>query len=224
MTKVVSLLRSRLKHVTLAGAGLAIALATAVTPTSAQVLDDVVYLKNGSIVRGTIVEQMPGESILVQTKDGNTWRFTMEEVARMTREAPAVASTPAASSAVSPRNPTAAGALSFLLAGGGQFYNGESDKGLIHLGGMLLSLAIALSGSEDCMYYDSCSSYYAGLLGAATIGIYSIVDAVQSARRINAASGFAIELAPRLERVPNGPRWALDHRTTRLGLQGRVTW
>ena len=51
-----------------------------------QQLEDVVYLKNGSIIKGVIVEQIPGESVKLETRDGNVFVFTMLEIAKITRE------------------------------------------------------------------------------------------------------------------------------------------
>jgi hypothetical protein len=47
---------------------------------------DVVYLKDGSIIRGTIVEQVPGETIRIKTSGGSEFVFQMEEVKRITSE------------------------------------------------------------------------------------------------------------------------------------------
>ena len=51
-----------------------------------QYYDDVVYLKNGSIIRGVIIEQIPNESIKIQTKDENIFVFKIEEVEKITKE------------------------------------------------------------------------------------------------------------------------------------------
>lgn len=48
---------------------------------------DVVYLKNGSVIRGVVVEQVPGVSLKVQTSDGNMFVYEMSEVEKMTKEA-----------------------------------------------------------------------------------------------------------------------------------------
>jgi len=48
--------------------------------------EDVVYLKNGSIIRGIIIEQVPNKSIKIQTADRNVFVFKIDEVERMTRE------------------------------------------------------------------------------------------------------------------------------------------
>lgn len=47
---------------------------------------EVVYLKNGSIIRGTIVEQTIGESIKIQTADGSLFVYPMDEVSKITKE------------------------------------------------------------------------------------------------------------------------------------------
>jgi hypothetical protein len=53
---------------------------------SARELEDVVYLKNGRVIRGTIIEHVPGKSFKIQTSDRNIFVFTYEEIDRMTRE------------------------------------------------------------------------------------------------------------------------------------------
>ena len=54
-------------------------------PNFKEVLD-VVYLKNGSIVRGIIYEVVPNTSVRIRTKDGNTFLFNMPEIEKMTKE------------------------------------------------------------------------------------------------------------------------------------------
>lgn len=55
----------------------------------AQQLQDVVYLKNGGMIRGIIIEQVPGTSLKIQTRDGSVFVYRMDEIERITREAPA---------------------------------------------------------------------------------------------------------------------------------------
>ena len=52
----------------------------------AQQLEDVVYLKNGSVIHGTIIEQVPNVSVKIKTKDGNVFVYKIEEIEKMTRE------------------------------------------------------------------------------------------------------------------------------------------
>ena len=48
--------------------------------------EDVVYLKNGSVIRGLIIEQIPGQSIKIQTHDRSIFVYSMDEVQKMTKE------------------------------------------------------------------------------------------------------------------------------------------
>lgn len=52
----------------------------------AQNYQDVVYLKNGSIVRGVVVEQVPNQSIKIETADRSVFVYRMDEVEKITRE------------------------------------------------------------------------------------------------------------------------------------------
>lgn len=54
----------------------------------AQNYEDVIYLKNGSIIRGIIVEQVPNESIKIETRDGNLFFYRIDEIQKMTKEVP----------------------------------------------------------------------------------------------------------------------------------------
>ena len=57
------------------------------TEASAQQgLQDVLYLKNGSIIRGEVIEMVPGGSVKIQTADGSLFVFTMAEVERIAKE------------------------------------------------------------------------------------------------------------------------------------------
>lgn len=49
-------------------------------------LQDVVYLNNGSIIRGVIIEQIPNKSLKIQTSDGSVFAFSIDEVSKMTKE------------------------------------------------------------------------------------------------------------------------------------------
>lgn len=48
--------------------------------------EDVVYLKNGSIIHGIIIEQVPNQSVKIQTKDGNVFVYRIDEVEKLTKE------------------------------------------------------------------------------------------------------------------------------------------
>ncbi len=49
-------------------------------------LEDVVYLKDGSIIRGVIVEQVPNEMIKIETRIGNVLAYKFSEIDKITKE------------------------------------------------------------------------------------------------------------------------------------------
>lgn len=57
-----------------------------ISVAEAQNLQEVVYLKNGSVIRGLIVEQVPNESLKIKTGDGSVFVCKMEEVVKITKE------------------------------------------------------------------------------------------------------------------------------------------
>ena len=47
---------------------------------------DVVYLKNGNIIRGIIIEQVPNKSIKIETADRSVFLYQMDEIEKLTKE------------------------------------------------------------------------------------------------------------------------------------------
>lgn len=47
---------------------------------------ETVHLKNGGLVKGEIIEQVPNESLKVRTKDGSVFAYQMDEVEKITKE------------------------------------------------------------------------------------------------------------------------------------------
>lgn len=56
--------------------------------------EEVVYLKNGSVVRGTIIEQIPNVSIKIATRDSNLFVFKIDEIEKITKELPKTTNPP----------------------------------------------------------------------------------------------------------------------------------
>jgi hypothetical protein len=56
--------------------------------------EDVVYLKNGNIYRGLIIEQVPGVSIKVETVGGNVFNVAISDIVKTTKEKKVVATAP----------------------------------------------------------------------------------------------------------------------------------
>ena len=47
---------------------------------------DVLYLQNGSIIRGMIIEQIPNVKIKIQTSDGSIFVHSIDQVLKITKE------------------------------------------------------------------------------------------------------------------------------------------
>lgn len=175
------------------------------TPSAAQELEDVVYLKDGSVIRGIIVEQIPGESILIETRDGNRFRYAMDIIGRMTREPRrATPAAPAAggesgSTAAAYRSPTTAWGWSFLWPGGGQFYNGQNTKGWVFAGLGLAGAVTALDGAWDCGYWGECAWTTIGMVVYLGSWVASQVDAYRVASANNRRlGGSSLDFGPEL--------------------------
>ncbi len=54
--------------------------------TIAQSYIETVYLRNGSIIKGTIIEQVPNTSLKIKTADGSIFVYNMEEVEKITKD------------------------------------------------------------------------------------------------------------------------------------------
>ena len=177
----------------------------------AQELEDVVYLKNGGIVRGTIFEQLPDKSLKIARFDGRVFRYKMNEIDKITKETVIGKRT-----AAKKKNPMVALGLSFPIIGAGQFYNGQYTKGVIQLGAAVVGLGFTLSASGDNedrldgnldVDDDDWMSVpgYLLLFGGA---IWSLIDAPMSANRINQQS-----------QIPSyGHLFQLDGDRTTLGM------
>ena len=181
-------------------------------------LQDVVYLKNGSIIRGDIIEMVPGETIKIMTSDGSVFVHDYADVQKFTKEQP-VSTINKNAYSVEKKSPWASGFMSFFVPGLGQLYNGESRKGFIdfatHVGGYAATLAglgltMEYSGYDDYYYGEDGTIVYeykegntflattglvlfsAGLITVYANWIHTVCDAVKSSNRINAENGYVM--------------------------------
>ena len=170
-------------------------------------LQDVVYLKNGSIIRGDIIEYAPNDTVKIMTNDGSVFVYDFAQVEKFAKEQSVGAINKNAYS-IEKKSPWLSGFLSFCIPGLGQFYNGENRKGWIDLAtslggftGMYAGAYMVLRGAEYEYYYGEpkdgmvITGTVLMLAGMGTMlanGIHSIVDAAKSSNRINVESGFVM--------------------------------
>lgn len=153
-------------------------------------LQDVLYLKNGSVIRGVIIEQIPGQSVKIRTADGSVFVYQMSEIERIAKEEPGKTMPTKAR-----KEPVVACALSIFLPGLGQFYNGQYAKGALMLGAFIagaLFMLVAYVGDIMESNHDE-AIHPQGTLGALIFfgtWIWSVIDAPISASKINRKNGW----------------------------------
>jgi len=156
-----------------------------VAPTlfSQQTLQDVVYFKNGSIIRGIIIEQIHNVSITIQTRDGNIFKFKMDEVLKIVKESSKKEQLK--TTVVKQKSPLASFLLSFFVPGIGQYYNGQILKGLALQTGFVVGILYLGRDSDSKSSANSNNSELLGSFLMMSCWAISIIDAPMSSNRIN---------------------------------------
>ena len=171
---------------------------------------DVVYLKNGSVVKGTIMEEAVGKYVRIDTPDGSIFFYEMNEIEKIVKEKVATpetkVETPETKVATNqnsmpvqnnnymympPRKSTfGAGFLSFLIPGAGELYASDWDKGWGTIAWTLLGEP-AIVGFCSLFGYDGLSVGLT-LAGISHILVWigSIGNAVELAKQANIKNGY----------------------------------
>ena len=146
-----------------------------------QRMQDVVYLTDGSIIRGIIIEQVPNVSLKIQTLDRNVFVYSMDKISKITKEP---FKDLFAEELSGEKSPGLAFALSLLLPGCGQYYNGDISKGVIQdvlwIGGNIVAFAVV----DDSEYWESAGFWITWSIANAA-HLWSMIDALVSANKIN---------------------------------------
>ena len=161
------------------------------TEAVSQQMEDVIYLKDGSIIRGVIIEQVPGVRVKIQTRGENIFVYLPEQIDKIMEEPMAKKS--------GRKNSEFALGLSLVVGGAGidgvgQVYNGDVGKGFGFLALCIGSWSLITAGIEDNVGYgDVDDDDGLAVLGVVSrIGCYitAAVDAYRSAKRKNEEGGY----------------------------------
>ena len=156
--------------------------------------EDVVHLKNGSVIRGAITELIPGKlQLKIKTRDGNLFVYRMEEIAKVSIGQKGLIS-------YVKKDPWIAFGLSAIFPGGGQVYNDHRGKAAVlstvTIIGAVITIINVMNNYEDISdyeeIYDDLADFnpddgvlvFGGLLCLAGY-LYSVIDAPKSAIKIN---------------------------------------
>lgn len=185
------------------------------TFTIAQTKVDVIKLKNGDVVKGEIIKQVPGEFVKIRTLKGNTYGYMYSEIAEITEEIipeGSMADTDKSGQHTKPvdtrsdaeklkiytmkkKSPATAVILSALLSSTGHGYAGNWKRGLSYaLGRFSCGIFAAGAGIQKetkssyrgtTVTYKFTTAYYVGMGGALFITILEMFDAAKTAEEYN---------------------------------------
>lgn len=160
--------------------------------------EDAVYLKDGRVVRGIVVEYRPeSDSFLMRLHDGSYERINKADVVRIVeakklsrRQGPVPTKT---------RSPALAWALSAVVPGAGQVYNGEVGKGITFAAVTAFAATLYFSkDAQECEIWANCAQVtFSAVLGIAS-WLGSQVEAPLTAMAINRQirSGVTLQVGP----------------------------
>jgi hypothetical protein len=126
---------------------------------------DVVYLKNGSVIRGTIIEQIPNESIKIETNDDSIFVYSMDGIEKITKipQTPKRAIRETRNLNSSPRMPRTGTGLQRGYKGMLDFGYSFGDMNRIHLNyinGVQATPYFSFGVGTGIHYYFNSSYYY----------------------------------------------------------------
>lgn len=157
-----------------------------ITPTALaqQQLHDIIHLDDGTVILGTIVGSLRGESIRIITDDGGMRIYKTYRVVKIT---------PAPQPYLA-KSPSAALAMSCVLPGLGQFYNEDTGMGFVFLGLDIVSFATIVGGNNINRSNEKKGYYYSSegdefiAMGVTLLFVswgLSMLEAYTSAEKIN---------------------------------------
>ena len=142
-------------------------------------MNEVVCLKNGSVFRGVIIEQIPNTSLKVQLRDKSSIACRYDEIEKITKENVYIGS----STDVEPRKPGLAWMLSFFFPGAGQIYNGQKLKGVWMMVWGINSIITILS--MILIHWGGLKALLLSSISMISVWVYSQIDAPVMANKLN---------------------------------------
>ena len=153
-------------------------ISTVANNLTAQDMRDVVYLKNGSIIKGIIIEQIPDISYKIETSDGSVFVCLYPDVEKIIKEKTELKQLQQPKTIViREKNPAVACIASIILPGLGQVANEEYLKGLGFFLGCVGGIVLAISNVDELAAV--------GLLIYVGSYLGSVIDAPVSASSYN---------------------------------------
>lgn len=122
---------------------------------------ETVHLKNGSMIRGVIIEQIPEQTLKIQTSDGSVFVYSYSEIAKITKEIPQRNERVASLSPNKPRTPIKPSYMGIVDVGYSVDTRGVG-AGRVELStshGCLIIPYLYVGGGVGFQYYHSASLF-----------------------------------------------------------------
>jgi len=166
---------------------------------------DVLYLKNGDIRKGVVIENVINDYVKIQTSDGSTFTIKYADIERIAKE-DKPASTVQTSTTVpdaqkmmmyeaAKKSPTMGVLLSCLLTSAGHAYADNWGRGLSFTAGrvvgIVLAVTVGIEKKTSSGYYYTTETlepnamYYVGVGASLILGIWEMIDASAEVDRYN---------------------------------------
>lgn len=172
-----------------------------VVPVHSQTVEDVIELKNGDLLRGTVVEVVPNDYLRMVLVGGSKLTVRFADILRWTHPAPKeTGSPPPRADTVSlmrnqrgiqeqlfyeatRKSPTLAVLLSLLLTSTGHAYAGQWERGLLFTAGRIGCAILAFEAGGQAK--ENTDFRTIGILGFLVLGIWEAIDAADLVHDFN---------------------------------------
>jgi hypothetical protein len=162
-------------------------------------LIDILHLKNGDIVKGEIINDVPGEHLKIKLQNGEILGYMYSEIKQIDRDVPTGRDSEMERKLAEEeklrkeyqfkyeqKSPCLASLFAYLIPSAGHYYARNWSRGLLFAAGRIGCAAYALSevdfSNND---QDYSNGFYIAAGGAAFFMIMEIIDANWEAKRYN---------------------------------------
>ena len=155
-------------------------------------MNDEVYLKDGSVIRGSVIGTEPEISVISSIEYGHVFTFDKDEVIKIVRGEDIILDTGLGPRYAGHKSVLLAYVFSYVVPGLGHLYLGDKKAGWKRLGWTASSVALIGLGGSLLEKFGSGAAFFMVIGGGiyACNWIYSIFDSVILATKINANNGY----------------------------------
>ena len=149
---------------------------------------DSVFLMDKTVITGSVIETKPQVKVLSDVDYGHIYTFDRDEVVKIIKDDEVVFYKEM--EYVGHKSGLLAGVLNYCLPGVGYFYLNQPKKALTHIAIYLGSGVMLLTGFISRNTVLGGAAFFLGLAGMGYSYIFTVIDGVRTARKINMNDGY----------------------------------